>query len=50
MVGGIMEILLERRIEEGPYSQDEAYRLVREAALEKGISDPGPPPASEEEE
>ena len=50
MVGGIMEILLERRIEEGPYSQDEAYRLVREWALEKGISDPGPPPASEEEE
>ena len=50
MVGEIMEILLERRIEDGPYSEAEAYRLVREWALEKGISDPGPPPVSEEEE
>jgi poly(A) polymerase len=50
MVGDIMEVLLERRIEDGPYSQAEAYRLVREWAQDKGISDPGPPPVSEEEE
>ena len=50
MVGDIMEILLERRIEDGPYSQVEAYRLVREWAMGKGISDPGQAPVSEEEE
>jgi poly(A) polymerase len=50
MVGDIMEILLERRIEDGPYSQAEAYRLVREWAQDKGISEPGPPPVSEEDE
>ncbi|HEY4584657.1 MAG TPA: CCA tRNA nucleotidyltransferase [Acidimicrobiia bacterium] len=49
-VGEIMEVLLERRIEDGPYPEDEAYRLVRQWALDKGISDPGQPPASEEEE
>lgn len=49
-VGDIMEMLLERRIEEGPYPPTEAYRLVREWALEQGIPDPGPAPASEEEE
>jgi poly(A) polymerase len=49
MVGEIMDMLLERRIEEGPYSVGEAHRLVREWALSKGIPDPGPPPASEEE-
>jgi hypothetical protein len=50
MVGEIMEILLERRIEDGPYSDEEAYRLVRGWALGKGVSDPGQPPVSEEEE
>jgi poly(A) polymerase len=50
MVGEIMELLLERRIEDGPYSDEEAYRLVREWALGKGVSDPGQPPVSEEEE
>jgi poly(A) polymerase len=50
MVGDIMETLLERRIEDGPYSQAEAYRLVREWAQDKGIPDPGLPPVSEEEE
>jgi poly(A) polymerase len=49
-VGEIMDILLERRIEDGPYSDDEAYRLVREWALEQGIADPGASPVSEEEE
>ena len=50
MVGDIMEMLLERRIEDGPYPKGEAYRLVRGWALEKGIPDPGPTPESEEEE
>ncbi|MDP9493698.1 MAG: CCA tRNA nucleotidyltransferase [Actinomycetota bacterium] len=50
IVGEIMEILLERRIEDGPYSAAGAYRLVREWAQGKGISDPGQPPVSEEEE
>ncbi len=50
MVGEIMEILLERRIEDGPYSPDDAFRLVRDWAVDKGISDPGQPPVSEEEE
>jgi poly(A) polymerase len=49
-VGEIMDLLLERRIEEGPYPAEEAYRLAREWAVGKGIPDPGPPPVSEEEE
>jgi poly(A) polymerase len=49
MVGEIMDLLLERRIEDGPYSEATAYELVREWALEHGISDPGPVPVSEEE-
>ena len=48
-VGEIMTILLEKRIDDGPYSREEAYRLAREWALEKGLSDPGAPPAAEEE-
>ncbi len=44
-VGEIMDLLLERRIEEGPYSEEEAYRLVREWALRHGLPDPGDPPS-----
>lgn len=40
-VGEIMDILLERRIEEGPYSKSDAYRLVRSWALDHGWADPG---------
>lgn len=48
-VGEIMGILLERRIDEGPYSPTEAYRLARDWALERGMKDPGEPPVAEEE-
>lgn len=37
MVGEIMSMLLEVRIEEGPYSEEDAYRIVREWADDKGI-------------
>lgn len=37
IVGEIMSMLLELRIEEGPYSEVEAYRVVREWADEKGM-------------
>ncbi len=50
MVGDIMDLLLERRIDDGPYSDEAAYALVREWALERGIADPGPALSSEEEE
>lgn len=43
-VGEILEMLLEKRIEDGPYQPQEAYALVREWALRKGLDDPGPPP------
>ena len=43
MVGEIMDMLLERRIEDGPYSEDEAFAMVRRFALEKGLPDPGEP-------
>jgi poly(A) polymerase len=37
LVGEIMDILLEKRIEDGPYSDDEAYDIVRAWAAEKGL-------------
>jgi len=43
MVGEIMDMLLERRIEEGPYSEEEAYAMVRRYALDRGLPDPGEP-------
>ncbi len=51
-VGEVMRLLLEHRIEEGPYSEDEAYALVRAWADGKGMSAPDPearPPAKEKE-
>lgn len=48
-VGEIMNILLERRIDEGPYGTREAYEIVRAWATEQGVRDPGDPPAEEEE-
>jgi poly(A) polymerase len=48
-VGSIMNLLLERRIEEGPYSAMDAYAFVRSWAIAQGIDDPGPPPVVEEE-
>lgn len=48
-VGEIMDMLLEHRIDHGPYPPDEAYRMVREWAMERGFAEPGPPPSLEEE-
>jgi len=48
-VGQIMTMLLERRIDDGPYSSAEAFEMVRAWAIDEGLSDPGPPPAVEEE-
>lgn len=42
-VGEIMKILLERRIEEGPYSPGEALETARQWHIGKGRKDPGPP-------
>ena len=43
-----MGLMLERRIDEGPYSVGEAYAMVRDWAIAQGIPDPGPPPDEEE--
>jgi len=48
-VGEVMDALLEKRMEEGPYPRPEAYELAREWALQRGMPDPGPGPADEEE-
>ena len=48
-IGDIMELMLERRIDEGPYGAPDAYAMVREWAMARGIPDPGPPPDLEEE-
>jgi poly(A) polymerase len=49
MVGDVMDMLLERRIDQGDYSVAEAYAMTRDWAIEHGIEDPGPPPVDEEE-
>jgi poly(A) polymerase len=48
-VGEITEILLEKRIDDGPYPAHDAYMIVREWAKTQGFKDPGEPPADEEE-
>ncbi len=48
-VGEIMDLLLEKRIDDGPYSPGEAYHLARTWAVERGMEDPGPPPPEDEE-
>jgi poly(A) polymerase len=40
LVGEIMDILLEKRIDDGPYSDEEAYTIVRQWALDKGLETP----------
>ena len=40
-----MNLLLEKRIEDGPYTEYDAYRLARDWALDRGLTDPGEPPA-----
>jgi hypothetical protein len=47
-IGDIMGLMLERRIDEGPYSVGEAYAMVRDWAMAQGIPDPGLPPDEEE--
>ncbi len=44
MVGRVMQVLTEHRIEAGPYGVDEAYRIVRDWWVDQGYEDPGPPP------
>ena len=46
-VGEIMDLLLDKRIEDGPYSEAEAYAIAREWALSQGLDDPGPAPLPE---
>jgi poly(A) polymerase len=41
LVGEVMDLLLEYRLDEGPYSEDQAYRLVREWAETRGLPVPG---------
>ncbi|MEA1902812.1 MAG: CCA tRNA nucleotidyltransferase [Actinomycetota bacterium] len=48
-VGEIMNLLLEKRIDDGPFSKAEAFALSRDWALDKGLADPGPSPSIEEE-
>ncbi len=43
-VGIIMNLLLDKRIDEGPYEPAEAFESVRQWALERGMEDPGPVP------
>jgi poly(A) polymerase len=47
-VGEILDALLERRIEDGPYPAEEAFEYARSWALDHGLDDPGPPPSEEE--
>ncbi len=43
-VGEIMRLLLERRIDKGPYPAREALELARQWAIDQGWDDPGSPP------
>jgi len=40
-VGEVMNLLTEHRLDQGPYNPGDAYRLVREWAIEQGMEDPG---------
>ncbi len=42
-VGEIMDLLLEKRIDDGPFTEREAFEIVRGWALGEGMSDPGEP-------
>ena len=37
LIGEVMEMLYERRIEDGPYSEEAAFELVKQWAKEKGL-------------
>ncbi|HSG80049.1 MAG TPA: CCA tRNA nucleotidyltransferase [Acidimicrobiia bacterium] len=40
IVGEALDLLLEHRLDEGPYSEDEAYEMLRSWAAERGIEIP----------
>jgi poly(A) polymerase len=46
LVGDIMDLLLDKRIEDGPYSEEDAYSMARQWALSQGMEDPGEPPSN----
>ena len=48
-VGEIMTILLDKRIDDGPYPPSVAYEIARSWAVDRGMPEPGPPPNAEEE-
>ena len=45
MVGSVLKVLLDKRIDDGPYERSEAFAVVRELALAEGMDDPGPLPS-----
>ena len=45
MVGSFLEVLLDKRIDDGPYGRSVAFAILRELALAAGMDDPGPPPS-----
>ena len=47
LVGAVLQILLDKRIDDGPYERAEAFAIVRELALREGMEDPGPHPVEE---
>ena len=49
VVGEALDMLLERRLDDGPFPPDEAYAVVRDWALSRGLDDPGDPQVEEEE-
>jgi len=42
MVGRVLKVLLDKRIDEGPYDRATAFEVARKMAIEAGIEDPGP--------
>lgn len=44
-VGAVLNMLLDKRIDHGPYDRAEAFADVRAWAIEQGLPDPGEPPA-----
>ena len=44
MVGRVLKVLLDKRIDEGPYDRATAFEIARKVAIESGIEDPGPHP------